>query len=388
MATTRDTHGPGGDDVKPSQVVAFLDTSGGLDLDARRPWPGRRHGDESARPLDARALLGVRGAPVEWHVSARATDVLAPLRGDATATTRTPVRWDVDAWFQPVHLTAYDTGIVVRERAVLDLATDLAAHCARAGLDVPPTDGTARQLLRMAFTVLFLHQQFHHRVEMLALRMQVVEQRPRYVAYYREAYARAAGTDDQLEESLANAYVHRTLSRRAHCVGIPNELRRAVLDVVKRGWAHDEPGYRIAGDFLTPEAWDRGIGELHARVNEASMRPTRRATWRHLGPDLTASTLDVATDVAVVTADGEAPALPGTALDAPTCTAEQMTRILEGAGYAVPRRSRGSHVRLAAKGRAVAFVPVEGSLSPTATARLLELVDATPSDLPALLGPP
>ena len=65
-----------------------------------------------------------------------------------------------------------------------------------------------------------------------------------------------------------------------------------------------------------------------------------------------------------------------------------MTRILERAGYAVPRRGRGSHLRLAAKGRAVAFVPVEGSLSPTATARLLALVDATPADLPALLAPP
>ena len=65
-----------------------------------------------------------------------------------------------------------------------------------------------------------------------------------------------------------------------------------------------------------------------------------------------------------------------------------MTRILERAGYAVPRRGRGSHLRLAAKGRAVAFVPVEGSLSPTATARLLALVDATPADLPALLATP
>ena len=79
--------------------------------------------------------------------------------------------------------------------------------------------------------------------------------------------------------------------------------------------------------------------------------------------------------------------LPGTLADAPTCSAEQMTRILEGAGYAVPRRGRGSHLRLAAKGRAVAFVPVEGPLSPTATARLLALVDATPAYLPALLAP-
>jgi hypothetical protein len=44
-------------------------------------------------------------------------------------------------------------------------------------------------------------------------------------------------------------------------------------------------------------------------------------------------------------------------------------------------------VRLTAKGRAVAFLPTEGTLSPTATARLLALVDATPSDLARLLAP-
>jgi hypothetical protein len=366
-------------------VVPYLDTSGGLDLDARLPWPGRRGADEVLRPLDARALLGASGAPGDWDVSALVPIVLAPLGDPPTATPR-PVRWDVDAWYQPVHLAAYDMGVVVREQAVLDLAADLAAYAAGTGVPLPPTDETARHLLRMAFTVLFLHQQFHHRVEMLALRMQVVEQKPRYVTYYRDAYARVAGTDDQLEEALANAFVHRTLARRAHCAGIPNDLRRAVLDFVRSGWDDAEPGYRVAGGLLVNEAWDKGLGELHARVNEGSAHPARRATWRHLGPDLTASTLDVETDISVVTRDGVAPALPGAAVDAPACTGQQMTRILERGGYELPRRTRGTHARLAAKGRAVAFVPGDGSLSPTATARLLALVDATPADLPTLLA--
>ena len=116
------------------------------------------------------------------------------------------------------------------------------------------------------------------------------------------------------------------------------------------------------------------------------MRPNRRATWRHLGPDLTASTLDVAADIALVTRTGEVPSLPGAVLDAPTCTAAEMGALLQRAGYAPDRRTRGSHQRLSTKGRAVAFVPVEGRLSPLATARLLALIDAAPTDLPGLLA--
>jgi hypothetical protein len=377
-------------DVRASQIVAYLDSVGGLDLEARIPWPGRPQPDEALRPIDARTLLGSAADGPE-PISGPAEDRLRALLGgdgDGTATSsaRAAARWDLDAWYRPVHLTAYDSGIVVREKAVVDLACDLAVAARASSVRLPATDESARQLLRMAFTVLFLHQQFHHRVEMLALRMQVVEQRPRYIAYYREAYARAAGTDDQLEEALANAYVYRALARRAHCSGIPNELRRAVCEFVKQSWAHDEPGYRVAGGFVAPEAWDKALGELHGRVNEASTTPQRRATWRHLGPDLTTSIIDPSTDVAVVAPHGSPPSLPGTVIGAPVCTAAQMLGLLEAAGYAAARRGRGTHVRLTAKGRAVAILPAAGSLSPAATTRLLALLDATPADLPTLLA--
>jgi hypothetical protein len=360
-----------------NQVVTYLDSVGGLDVEARTPWPGHLGHDEVLRPLDASVLLGASGASV---TAATATTAAVPPGEDhhtESGTDAVPAvpRWDVDAWYRPVHLAAYDAGIVVREAAVLGLARDLGAFARGSGVHLPDTDESARHLLRMVFTTLFLHQLFHHRVEMLALRMQVVEQRPRYVAYYREAYAAAAGTDDQLEESLANAYVYRALARRAYCAGIPNDLRRATCELVKQSWAHDEPGYRLAASYVAPEAWDKALGELHARVNEASTRPQRRATWRRLGPDLTATSLDPAADVAVAAPRASAPALPGTDVEAPTMDAARLIDLLQRDGYAPGKRGRGSHVRLTAKGRAVAIVPSAGVLSPLATRRLLTLLD-------------
>ena len=135
---------PGVSSVKSSQVIAYLDTSGGLDLDARRPWPGRRQADEVTRPLDARALLGASSAPGLWDVATLAPTVLAPL-ADAAAADPRPVRWDVDAWYRPAHLAAYDMGIVVRPEGLDEYDSELkkvtvpfyATHLAAVGRELP-----------------------------------------------------------------------------------------------------------------------------------------------------------------------------------------------------------------------------------------------------------
>ena len=369
--------------MQTSQIVAFLETTGALDLEARAPWPGRPRTDETDATLRTEALLGPPAGGGTWVLPVEARDaVLVALGSDAPMQAASATaRWDVDAWYQPVHLHAYDGGIHVREQSVLDLAVRLASAASPGSL--PATHETAQHLVRMAFVTLYLHQHFHHRVEMLGLHLLVVGQKPRYVAYYRDAYARTAGTDDQLEEALANAYVHRMLTRRAHSSGVPADVRRLVAQQVRDGWAHDDPGYRRAAGHLTPEAWARGLGELHGRVDEASATPSRRAIWRHLGPDLTGSFLDPARDVFAVAPVGAEPLLPRRTPGAPSCTSAQMVALLERHGYEQVRRQRGPALRLTCKGRAVAVVPASGTLSSGATARLLALVDADPADLPS-----
>ncbi|MFN8168721.1 MAG: hypothetical protein U0S36_08045 [Candidatus Nanopelagicales bacterium] len=271
----------------------------------------------------------------------------------------------------------------MRETAVLELARGLASASYASAAPLEPTPGNARHVVRAAFLVLLLHQLFHHRVETLGVQLQVVVQQPRYLAYYRGAYAKAAGTDEQLEEALAAAFVHRSLSQRSYCAGLPVEVRRLARYVRER-WDADRPGCRTAAAYLPPAAWAKALGELHGRVDEASVHPSRRATWRHLGPDLTGVFLEPSLDVLAVVGDDGPEVLPRAA-PSPTCSGAQMVALLERAGYEQPRRGRGPVQRLTCKGRGVAVVPPVPVLPPNATARLLRLVDATPDDLPSLL---
>lgn len=373
--------------VQTSQVVAFLDSTGALDLEARSPWPGRLAPDESVVALRTAPLLGGTAVAEPWVLpDATGSAIVAVLRDGGDIAERNP-RWDDDAWYRAVHTHAYAAGIHVRETAVVDLALALAATSYASTTPLEPTAESARHLVRAAFLVLALHQLFHHRVETLGVQLHVVHQQPRYLAYYREAYARAVGSDDQLEESLAGAFVLRSLSARTWSADLPVEVRRLAAAHVRERWATDVPEQRGAATYLTPTAWAKALGELHGRVDEASNRPARRATWRHLGPDLTGVFLDPALDVVAVVPP-DAPAVLPRADVAPTCSGAQMVALLERAGYEQPRRQRGPVVRLTCKGRAVAVVPPVPVLPPGATARLLGLVDATPADLPALLETP
>jgi hypothetical protein len=373
--------------MRTSQVVAYLDSTGTLDLESRSPWPGRLAADESVVPLRVDPLLGTGGGDEPWAPAEGLTvELLDRLAGSAGPTASNPA-WDHDAWYRPVHTHAYASGIHVRESAVSALALDLAATSAASAAPLAPTRENAQHLVRTAFLVLFLHQLFHHRVETLGLRLEVVHQRPRYLPYYRDAYARSAGTDDQLEEALANAFVHRSLGHRARSADVPVEVRRLAAAHVRERWTADEPSYREAAAYLTSTGWSRGLGELHARVDEGTATPSRRATWRHLGPDLTGVFLEPAVDVVAVAVEGQPAVLPRADV-APACSGAQMVALLERAGYEQPRRQKGPVLRLTCKGRAVAVVPPVPALPPGATARLLALIDATPADLPELLEAP
>jgi hypothetical protein len=295
---------------------------------------------------------------------------------------------DTHAWYQPVHFYGYDFGIFVRERSVVELAQEMSDAARTAGSELDSSPVTTAQLLREAFLGLYFHAMFHHRVECLGIRMHVVERRARYDRYMSNAYAKAQGSDDLLEEALANAFAYRMLARRAFSSDVPADVRRVATNYLKDSWNTSPPGYRMATRYLTPTGWAQGVGELHSRVQDGSNESTRPATWRHLGPDLTDGFLDPARDVFVVASTAAPAILSRGAGTVSTCSPQEMIRILEGAGYTVVRSGKGSDVKLRCAGRPSAFVPGPAVLTPGTAARLLALVDATPADLPRLLRQP
>lgn len=88
----------------------------------------------------------------------------------------------------------------------------------------------ARQLLRSAFYVFYLHEQFHHKVESLGFRLLITTGADRYRPYKTNVYRRTYLTVDCLEESLANAESYLRLSeeryKQRHTTDMAKQLSR------------------------------------------------------------------------------------------------------------------------------------------------------------------
>ncbi len=181
-------------------------------------------------------------------------------------------RWDTCAWYQPVHSYGADWGIFIRQDCLLDQACRIARLVPK---PVSPSLGLARALIRASTYSLFLHEQYHHKVESLGIRLEVVELRDIYASYSRLVYGSATGTDKQLEEALANASSYRRLPTDPYERWISPPIVKATRNYLKATFPYELPGYRQAALYLDPFRLERGENLLHSRVHEGTQTPSQ-----------------------------------------------------------------------------------------------------------------
>ena len=116
--------------------------------------------------------------------------------------------WDICAWYQPIHFYGASAGIFIYEDCVKRYLKRLAIqyrHITQAPIQRQDLPRHERTLTRAAIFIFFLHEQFHHSVESLGFRLHAVRQTSSYLPYKARVYRPLFGTDDCLEEALANA---------------------------------------------------------------------------------------------------------------------------------------------------------------------------------------
>jgi len=125
---------------------------------------------------------------------------------------------------------------------------------------------------------LYRHELWHHNVECFATRLEVTHRRPLYKGHFESLYQRTAGSDDCLEESLANAYAFRETIRSFKSA--PPETRRDIEAALTLYIKDSPPGYRRGLEFRTDRDWEDGTGsfaeENHA---ECGFRKLDPAIW-------------------------------------------------------------------------------------------------------------
>lgn len=294
------------------------------------------------------------------------------------------------AWYCPIQFYGHGWGIYIREECVIDIAFDIARNVDWRRV-VDPTariDDILKQLLRGAFYTLFLHEQFHHKVESLGLRLLIASGSDRYRPYKANVYRPGWGTPDCLEESLANADSFRRLSEPRYTKRIERPIMEGLRRYLVSSFATQPPGYREALNFLRESEYRAGLYELQSRVLDGIVPVTTAPAHWAVAPDVITSLKDISQEIYVVMPIGARPLFTSTWLDpGATASSRQIAAALIGHyGYRTAP-GKGSHIKLSKPNAPTIIIPGnEAVLSPGVTKHVLNAIGGYPlSRLPDLV---
>ena len=255
--------------------------------------------------------------------------------------------WDVAAWYQQIHFFGYDWGIYIKENALIRQARYIGSHLpSRLRNQIPP-ELLVKTLLRASFAAYFLHEQYHHKVECLAIRFYVVENQPRYVPYWKQVYCPSRGTNDLLEEALANADSYHRLADKLYSVWLPKNVRESTKTAMENSFHSAPLGYREATRYLARNRFEDGENRLHGMVQEATLRPLRAANDWNFAPRLMQSFFKINDGIWTVVPVGQRRVLPTKAAPVRVGSSRDVVKLLTKIGYTiVPGGGKGSHIKL------------------------------------------
>ena len=263
--------------------------------------------------------------------------------------------FDFLAWYQPIHFFGPDWGIFIKQEAIIDLAkeigrfypTSLFRLATRRGGGFRTSDPRrlAAALVRATFSLLFLHEHYHHKTESFSIRLHVVENADRFIRYHHNVYEPNLGTSNQLEESLANADAYRRLSQPPYS----RAMGPVVLDATKRFaremFKSSPPGYSEALNYLTAPTFADGEGLLQGRIQAGTLQGGSRPSGWNLATHMTQSLFPVTSNIWEIVPTGGRPITssgPVAPLSRPTTG--DVDKLLKSHGYMEDRgRGKGSH---------------------------------------------
>lgn len=278
----------------------------------------------------------------EWELGQDDAGTILDEIGEDPSESDAP-KWDIWAWYQPIHFFGPTWGIYIRETGLMECARRIAralpAGLATTYLRVP----LAKAVVRAAFSALYLHEQYHHKTESAALRMHVVERRAIYPDYHRKIYRTTAGTEDQIEEGLANADSWYRLTEAAYTKWTGETVILATRDYLERSFLTAPPGYDNAAALLDRADFEAEQQVLFSQVQEG-FAPTRTTPSEFgIATYLNYSLFRISQRIWTIVPAGGRSILPSHPAIAPLATA-RLERLIKHNGWIeVPGAGKGSH---------------------------------------------
>jgi predicted RNA binding protein YcfA (HicA-like mRNA interferase family) len=225
------------------------------------------------------------------------------------------------------------------------LASDLAPRFQQFD-DRRSTEAHVAILLRAAFVYVYLHEQYHHKIESLAIRLHVAERRPVYPDFKLKVSNVVAGSEDDLHEALANADAWHRLGQAPYSGWFASDERQVIRDWLEDVFVHSPPGYNRAVEFLRKVPFDAGEQFLSAQVQEARVVPGRAYPEEFgIATHLTQALFNLKQNVWTLVPAGEEPILPTISGVFPLATAK-LERYIKRQGWReASGAGKGSHTK-------------------------------------------
>lgn len=295
------------------------------------------------------------------------------------------------AWYCPIHFFGHGGGIYIREDCILSIGK-LIAHFVDWGNVSSSQSSVFRQLQLSAFYVLFLHEQFHHKVESLGFRLLIATDTDRYRPYKKNVYQKSYMTRDCLEESLANAESYRRLSEGRYKKSVEEKvIRDGVRRYLKLAFKYQPPGYKQAGRFLSEKSYNDGLNKLQSQIRDGALNTKKADKHWFVAPQMIRALAKITDEIWVILPSGAPQPIFKTTSVSPGYTVSSrklITALQTHHGYSQVPGGKGSHVKLKKPGRQTIHVPGnEKTLSPGVVRQALKAIGEYPiSRLPDLLG--
>ena len=175
--------------------------------------------------------------------------------------------WDKEnhnpcAWYSPCHFYGAEMGIYIKQSCLDVLARNILLFSEDdpiSPLSASSPEYFANQFFFAAFIYLFLHEQYHHKVESMGFRCLVTSGEDKYRNYMRNVYRPTWWTDECIEESLANAESFRRLTESKYKKSLHPVVWKALRNYLASSMPYGPPGYRKGVNYFSEEAYRTGI---------------------------------------------------------------------------------------------------------------------------------
>ena len=244
------------------------------------------------------------------------------------------------AWYQPMHFYGGNWGIYVLKSGLEEIMQCIASYCSQIEMSTNPKFKS--EIRFAAWQLLLLHEEFHHKVEMVATRLAVLSRNHSYRNYSHNVYSatKVSSPLNCREEALCDAYVFRNISKR-----LSKKVSREITSALKQAWIDHMSSavgpYAGSLSLISESSFSNAVHGLIDQVISATVSPKASSLDWGVFPEFLDSLPNLKENIYLVE-DLSSAAILGNSIFLALPT-RKLQKVISMYGYSKSNEGDGSH---------------------------------------------